>query len=196
MLWSVCIYYECKSHAKRVWDLDSMFLSKQYSIFLYYTKSVPRTTAPKHIPAIPPIHQPTTLGTATSDTTFASRARVAVHLFEPFLKTFDRFCKNKFDGLMLYFSCKKNRICINYVRCSSRRAGTYGEWMWSSSSKVLADMVTLFKSEEGEGGGGLRPLHRLVPSKYQKGSPSKDASAPGREVHAMNKNENHRERSE
>ena len=107
MLWSVCIYYECKSHAKRVWDLDSIFFSKQYSIFLYYTKSVPRTTAPKHIPAIPPIHQPTTLGTATSDTTFASRARVAVHLFEPFLKTFDRFCKKKFDGLMIYFSCKR-----------------------------------------------------------------------------------------
>ena len=88
-----------------------------------YRKSVPRTTAPKHIPAIPPIHQPTTLGTATSDTTFASRARVAVHLFEPFLKTFDRFCKKKFDGLMIYFSWKMNRICINYGAVAGAPAG-------------------------------------------------------------------------
>ena len=83
-----------------------------------YRKSVPRTTAPKHIPAIPPIHQPTTLGTATSDTTFASRARVAVHLFEPFLKTFDRFCKKKLDGLMIYFSFTYPHTCRRACYCT------------------------------------------------------------------------------
>ena len=51
----------------------------------------PKTTAPKHIPAMPPIQYPTILGVACVALASAFNATVVVHLLDAFLRTFVKF---------------------------------------------------------------------------------------------------------